>query len=135
MKRQNYRNPVNKDDTVWKFGTSTDLPYFTWLQTQGDDRQRAFANHMKFKSIPQNWYDTVTLSEILPAEFDPREVLMVDVGGNSGHDVVGCKQFLHFCHTRGLSVLQPNSKSHVGLQILRQAMGPLFSCKTSLPML
>ncbi|KAL1847551.1 hypothetical protein Daus18300_013920 [Diaporthe australafricana] len=89
MKKQNYRNPINKDDTIWKFGTSSDLPYFTWLQTQGDDRQRAFANHMKFKSIPQNWYDTVTLSEILPADFDAREVLMVDVGGSSGHDLVG----------------------------------------------
>ena len=88
MKKTNYRNPISKDNTVWQFGAGIDLPYFTWMETQ-DDRQRAFANHMKFKSSHQNWYDTVTLSEIFPADFDPREVLMVDVGGNAGHDILG----------------------------------------------
>ncbi|KAI3395863.1 hypothetical protein diail_800 [Diaporthe ilicicola] len=89
MKKGDYKNPTSKDNTIWKFGTNNDLAYFTWLQAQGNDRQRAFANHMKFKSIPQNWYDTVTLSEILPADFDPEQILLVDVGGNAGHDLAG----------------------------------------------
>lgn len=88
MRKTKYRNPTNKDDTIWKFGAGIDIPYFTWMETQ-DDRLRAFANHMKFKSVHQNWYDTINLSEILPADFDPQEVLMVDIGGNAGHDLLG----------------------------------------------
>ena len=88
MKKTNYRNPVSKDDTIWKFGANIDLPYFTWMQTQ-EDRLRAFANHMQFESVHQNWYDTVTLSDIFPADFDPQEVLMVNVGGNAGHGLLG----------------------------------------------
>ncbi|KAJ0118604.1 S-adenosyl-L-methionine-dependent methyltransferase [Diaporthe amygdali] len=88
MRAENYKNPISKDNTIWKFGTGSDLPYFTWMQTQ-DERQRAFANHMKFKSIRQNWYDTVTLNEIFPEDFNPKEVLIVDVGGNAGHDLLG----------------------------------------------
>lgn len=103
MKKTNYKNPVSKDDTIWKFGANIDLPYFTWMETQ-DDRLRAFANHMKFKSAHQNWYDTVTLSEIFSADFDPQEVLMVDVGGNAGHDLLG----FHRTHPRqpGRLILQ-----------------------------
>lgn len=88
MRKTNYRNPIDKDNTVWKFGAGVNVPYFTWMETQ-DERQRAFANHMKFKSSHQNWYNTVPLSEIFPAEFDPDKVLMVDVGGNAGHDILG----------------------------------------------
>lgn len=91
MRKTNYRNPIDKDNTVWKFGAGIDVPYFTWMQTQ-EDRQRAFANHMRFKSSHQNWYDTVPLDEIFPADFDPQSVLMVDVGGNAGHDILGFHQ-------------------------------------------
>lgn len=44
---------------------------------------------MKFKSSHQNWYNTITLGEIFPADLDSGEVLMVDVGGNAGHDILG----------------------------------------------
>ncbi|KAG6355801.1 hypothetical protein INS49_003767 [Diaporthe citri] len=120
MKKTNYRNPISKDDTIWKFGAGIDIPYFTWLQSQ-DDRLLAFANHMKFKSVRQNWYDTVTLNEIFPADFDPQAVLMVDVGGNAGHDLLG----FHRAHPKqpGRLILQdlPNQ-----LQPLdKQALAPV----------
>lgn len=65
MRKTNYKNPTDSDNTAWKFGAGIDLPYFTWMQTQ-EDRQRAFANHMRFKSSNQNWYNTVLSTRSSP---------------------------------------------------------------------
>lgn len=71
-------------------GSGGDKLYFEALFEPGREEQvRAFQNHMKFKSMHQNWYDAVPVHEILPADFDSEKVLLVDVGGNAGHDLVG----------------------------------------------
>lgn len=89
MKKESYQNPTSKDSTIWQFGSgNTATPFFDFLQTR-PARLQAFSNHMKFKSAHQNWYDTVPLDAILPADFDPEAVLLVDVGGNQGHDLLG----------------------------------------------
>ncbi|CAN8101502.1 unnamed protein product [Discula destructiva] len=91
FQKENFKNPISKDNTIWQFSTgNTNVPYFTWFAKQSAARQRAFANHMKFKSLHQTWYDAVhPLSVIFPPDFDPDKVLMVDVGGNAGHDLLG----------------------------------------------
>lgn len=45
---------------------------------------------MKFKTLGKKWFETVPIPEMF-ADFkndDPNAVLMVDVGGNTGHDIL-----------------------------------------------
>jgi len=45
---------------------------------------------MKFKTLGKKWFETVPVPEIF-ADFkkdDPNAVLIVDVGGNTGHDIL-----------------------------------------------
>jgi len=57
----------------------------------GNERQaEAFYNCMKFKTLGKKWFETVPIPELF-ADFkkdDPNAVLMVDVGGNTGHDIL-----------------------------------------------
>lgn len=86
----NYRSPHDINNTPWRFGARVDVPYFTWLfQPGNEDHVRAFSHHMEFKAKHQKWYEAIPIEGIFPADFDPQKVLMVDVGGSVGHDILG----------------------------------------------
>lgn len=91
LAKTGWRNPTDKDKTAWMYGTGHDQHYFTWILSPGNERHaEAFHNHMKFKTLAKKWFETVPVKEIF-ADFkkdDPDAVLMVDVGGNSGHDTL-----------------------------------------------
>lgn len=44
---------------------------------------------MKFKTMARKWYETVPVDEIFGTPSDASAVLLVDVGGNTGHDILG----------------------------------------------
>lgn len=44
---------------------------------------------MKFKTLGEKWYESVPLNDVLGENIDASSVLLVDVGGAAGHDLLG----------------------------------------------
>ncbi|KAF3919679.1 O-demethylpuromycin-O-methyltransferase [Dactylellina cionopaga] len=59
---------------------------------------------MKFKTLGEKWYQTVPLDEVLGKDTNAKDVLLVDMGGGSGHDLIGFHK--HHPDTPGRLVLQ-----------------------------
>ncbi|KAM0712360.1 hypothetical protein Q7P37_011455 [Cladosporium fusiforme] len=91
LKERKYRNPINKDDSPWKYGMDTNDHYFEWISRPGREFEaEAFHNHMRFKTLGLKWHEMPNILESVfgSANVAADEVLMVDVGGGSGHDLV-----------------------------------------------
>lgn len=74
------------------YSYNTKLHYFQWIEQPGmEERHKAFGKHMSFKDMGKKWYDpsNVDVQEIFGYPKDPKAVLMVDVGGSIGHDLIG----------------------------------------------
>lgn len=94
LKDRSYRNPNNKDDSLWKFGMETNDHYFEYIMRPGNERAaEAFHNHMRFKTLGLKWHQMPNIMSAVfgdaTASSSSEEVLIVDVGGSSGHDLVG----------------------------------------------
>lgn len=98
------------------------------FQPGNEYRTRAFGHHMAFKSKHQKWYNAIPIEDIFPGDFDPEKVLMVDVGGSTGHDILG----FHKAHPTqpGRLVLQdlPKQIDQLSAEALKpmEAMGHDF---------
>lgn len=90
LAKTGWKNPTDKNNSPWMYATGINQHYFKWVFLPGNERQaEAFHNHMKFKTMAKKWFETVPVQELF-ADFkkdDPNAVLMVDVGGNTGHDI------------------------------------------------
>jgi len=92
LRETQYANPTNKDRTGWKHGMKTDKHFFDWAGAPDNEGYaRAFNNHMRFKTWGLRWHE---MPDLMAAIFrDPKlsadQVLIVDIGGGSGHDLVG----------------------------------------------
>lgn len=108
LREHDYRNPTNKDDSPWKYGMDTTDHYFEWISRPGRELQaEAFHNHMRFKTLGLKWHQMPNIMENVFGSVDklsPDEVLMVDVGGSSGHDLVSFRE--HHANIPGRLVLQ-----------------------------
>jgi hypothetical protein len=94
LKERNYQNPTDKGDSVFMYAMPTDLHYFTWLSQPGREAEyKAFERHMSFKDMGRKWYDpsNVNVRELMNNPTDPDAPLMVDIGGNIGHDLIGLR--------------------------------------------
>ena len=90
LEKNGWKNPTNKDATAFKFATNTDKHYFDWVhQPENAYQAEQFQQHMAFKTLGEKWYDVLPVDEILGKNLDPSDVLLVDVGGASGHDIIG----------------------------------------------
>jgi hypothetical protein len=90
FKETGYKNPTDKDKSLFKKAANTDLHYFEWLFAPGNEEQaNAFLNHMKFKTMAQKWYETVPVDQLIGTDCKPSDVLLIDVGGSSGQDILG----------------------------------------------
>lgn len=93
LKDRMYQNPIDKDDSPFMHACGTKLHYFEWLNQPGmEDRAQAFANHMSFKDMGKKWYQMTDVKAIFDNPTDNETVVMVDVGGNQGHDLIGFHQ-------------------------------------------
>lgn len=92
LEETKYVNPVDKDRTAWKYAYGTEQHYFEYVNAPGREKNlEAFRHHMAFKTIGLKWYE---VPEIMDAVFGDAkggrdDVLLVDVGGSSGHDLIG----------------------------------------------
>ncbi|BCS20287.1 uncharacterized protein APUU_20719A [Aspergillus puulaauensis] len=92
LEKTNHRNPTNATDTAFQLGYKTDMGFFSHLQ-QEPITARRFNNHMGvyaqgrarwtdpgFYPVQEQLVEGTTLGE--------EDVLLVDVGGSFGHDLL-----------------------------------------------
>lgn len=90
FKENGYVNPSNKDHSPWQ--VLTGKHYFDYVFEPGhEELVEAFHNHMRFKTLGPKWHE---VPEIMDAVFGAEklgreDVLLIDVGGSTGHDVLG----------------------------------------------
>jgi hypothetical protein len=91
FRSRGYKSPTDKNDSIWQFGMGTRLHYFDWVFQSGNEEEaEAFRAHMHMKTLGQKWYETVPVEKILDtANVSADDVLLVDVGGNTGYDLLG----------------------------------------------
>ena len=92
LKQTNYANPTNKDKTAWKYAYKTDQHFFDYVNSPGRERKlQALRNHMEFKTVGLKWYEVPGIMEAAfgDAKVGKDDVLLIDVGGSGGHDLIG----------------------------------------------
>jgi len=65
--------------------------YFKYINRPGRERAaEAFHNHMRFKTLGLKWHEMPNIISSVFGDYtaSAEDVLMVDVGGSSGHDLV-----------------------------------------------
>ena len=87
----NYQNPNDAYDGPWQYGMSTPLHYFSWVATK-PIYQAAFNATMAVvrRNRGPEWYKTYPVSTelSLPPSSPPNRVLLVDIGGGIGHELL-----------------------------------------------
>lgn len=92
FKERKYANPTNKDDSPWKYGMGTKDHYFEYIsRPERQSEAEAFHNHMRFKTLGLKWLEMPNIMDAVFGDYKAAgdDVLMIDVGGSSGHDLVG----------------------------------------------
>ena len=93
LRETNYANPTDKDKSAWKYAYKTDQHFFEYVNSPGRERKlEALRNHMQFKTVGLKWYEVPGIMEAVfgdDAKAGKDDVLIIDVGGSSGHDLIG----------------------------------------------
>ena len=92
LRETGYANPTDKDNSPFKYAYKTDKHYFDWV---GEDAQRVVAlqGHMTFKNSGLQWYEEPEIiRSALGDGVNKEEVLIVDMGGSSGHQLTGFRK-------------------------------------------
>lgn len=91
LKERKYSNPTDKSDTGFMYGMGTQDHYFQYISRPGREVEaEAFYNHMRFKTLGLKWHEMPGIIQGVFGDYQAKndEVLMIDVGGGSGHDLV-----------------------------------------------
>ncbi|KAJ4347126.1 uncharacterized protein N0V89_011064 [Didymosphaeria variabile] len=89
LRESGYKNPTDKDATAFKKAIGTDLHYFEWIAQPGmEDKLDDFKAHMEYKTLGKNWFQSVDVQQIFGNPTDPEAVLLIDIGGSFGHDLI-----------------------------------------------
>ncbi|CAG8977285.1 hypothetical protein HYALB_00012977 [Hymenoscyphus albidus] len=94
LKSTNYKNPTELTNGPFQHAHKTNLPFFAWLD-QNPPYLSIFNNYMAaYRAGKANWCDPGFYPiDNLTTGFQPEEkILLVDVGGGLGHDLVELKQ-------------------------------------------
>ncbi|KAJ5927868.1 O-methyltransferase [Penicillium verhagenii] len=92
LEARGYQNPDNAYDTPFQRAYDTKLHHFEWL-AQHPDEQHAFNMVMETGNRAvegEQWYDIYPWEERLASDTD--RVLLVDIGGGKGHDLMRFKE-------------------------------------------
>ncbi|PVI08139.1 S-adenosyl-L-methionine-dependent methyltransferase [Periconia macrospinosa] len=86
-----YQSPENAFDGPWQYSRHTKDHYFDWMARR-PQIQQAFNTLMTIsrQGRGEEWFDFYPVEEKLSAQ-STDEILLVDIGGNIGHDVVAFK--------------------------------------------
>lgn len=91
LRETKYANPTDKDNSAWKYGYQTEQHYFEYINTAGREKNlEAFRNHMAFKTVGLKWYEVPEIMDSVfgNAKYEMEDVLLIDVGGSGGHDLI-----------------------------------------------
>lgn len=91
MKEEQFLAGAHPNMSPWNQSTGIDVPFFSWMSLPGQESEaRNFAQAMAFKntSVQLKWYNIVPLDELLGGTLEPDKVLLVDVGGSVGGDLL-----------------------------------------------
>ncbi len=65
--------------------------YFEYINTPRREKiLEAFRNHMAFKTVVLTWYEVPAIMDSVlgNAKYEKEDVLLIDVGGSGGHDLI-----------------------------------------------
>lgn len=85
-----YRNPSDAHDGPFQYSHQTNLHYFEWLSLK-PEVQSAFNTTMAIARHGRGpeWFESYPVNERLSRpNTDPSNILLVDIGGNVGHDLI-----------------------------------------------
>ncbi|KAL1595227.1 hypothetical protein SLS60_009915 [Paraconiothyrium brasiliense] len=106
--RKRVQEPTDKDATTFKKAVGTDLHYFEWIAQSGvEDKLDDFKAHIEYKTLGtlgKKRFESVDVQHIFRISTDLGAVLLVDMGGGFGHDLIEFHNA--FPHTPGKLVLQ-----------------------------
>ncbi|KAJ5121034.1 uncharacterized protein N7515_008995 [Penicillium bovifimosum] len=105
FQEKGWQNPNNVLDGPFQYATKTKSHYFDFLAGE-PYYQQAFNTVMTIshRRQGQNWFDFFPVEEKLGGVVDESDVLLVDVGGSQGGDIIAFQK--RFPHLRGRLVLQ-----------------------------
>ena len=82
-----YKNPTNSHDTPFQYAFQTRLSHFDYVSTQPRELE-VFGNHMAgYSSQRGTWEQFYPVQERVLGSGASDDVVLVDMGGGSGHDV------------------------------------------------
>ena len=90
LRENRYTNPTDKNKSGWTYAYKTSQHYFEYLNSPGNEQKlEAFMDHMDFKTVGLKWFESPELVKAVlgDANVGKDDVLLVDVGGNGGHDL------------------------------------------------
>lgn len=120
LKDSNYANPTNRNKTAWQLAYTTDQHFFEYVNVPGREAElEALRNHMNFKTVGLRWFEVPNLmgSIFADAKYGKDDVLLVDVGGSGGHDLLAYEE------------AQPSSPGRLVLQDLPTTINSLDAQK------
>lgn len=91
LKDSGYANPTNKNKTAWQLAYKTNQHFFEYVNAPGREAKlEALRNHMDFKTVGLRWFEVPKLMSAIFSDVrvQPDDVLVVDVGGSGGHDLL-----------------------------------------------
>ncbi|KAL3468555.1 S-adenosyl-L-methionine-dependent methyltransferase [Aspergillus heterothallicus] len=104
----NYQNPEDTFNSPFQFAYNTTDHYFTWLG-KNPEKQATFNVVMNAgRYFRNNWFEIYPVVEKLingsghgsGAQRDPQRALVVDIGGNTGHEVIAFRKHFPEIHDR-----------------------------------
>jgi hypothetical protein len=123
LKDSDYANPTNRNKTAWQLAYKTDQHFFEYVNAPGREAKlEALRNHMNFKTVGLRWFEVPSLmgSIFADAKYGEDDVLLVDVGGSGGHDLLAYEE------------AQPSSPGRLVLQDLPTTINSLNAHKFAL---
>ncbi|OJJ56961.1 hypothetical protein ASPSYDRAFT_205904 [Aspergillus sydowii CBS 593.65] len=111
FEKTNYQNPSNAYNGPLQFGLNTKDHYFDWL-ARNPEAQSAFNTVMgNRRGMQKNWFEMYPVLErfnytetVAEGKGEKDRVLLVDVGGNEGHELVAFRK--RFPNLQGRLILQ-----------------------------
>ena len=97
LQKTKYRNPSDSSNLAFQMGHNTTQTTFEWLSHRPEDLKYTMAFMATQRGAQKDWMSDPELFpakdfELQSAELSPEGVLMVDVGGGSGHQCMAFRR-------------------------------------------